>query len=65
MTDSERLARIEGKLDLALAAAAADRIETEKAKNDITWLKGGMTIVMSIILGVSGWLATQYLTPPP
>lgn len=63
MNDSERLTRIEAKLDLALASQASDRVEMEKSKTDIIWLKGGMAIVLSIILGVAGWLATQYLTP--
>lgn len=57
---TNRLTRIETKVDTILAQQVEDRISDGKTQTDVVWLKGGMTILMSIVLSGAGWLAMQY-----
>lgn len=56
----ERLVRIETKVDTVLGQMADSRVAAERTTTDVFWLKGGMAIVLSIILSCAGWLAMQF-----
>lgn len=49
-----RFDKLEAKLDTYTT-------ETIRNTSDLTWIKGGVTIALTSILGILGYLVVQYL----
>ncbi len=56
----ERMVRIETKVDMVLTQQIDDGKAAVRTETDVFWLKGGMSIVLTIIIGCASWLAMQY-----
>jgi hypothetical protein len=54
------LNRIEGKLDAVITRTSAHDTAIETAKNDITWLKGGASVLLTVLLGCASYVAMHY-----
>lgn len=57
-----RLDRIETKVDVLITSRTNDLVELEKTKVDMFWVKGGLAVVLSIILSGASWLAMEFFS---
>lgn len=58
-TTDKHLERIEAKVDRIDTKLDVLGSRTTRTETDITWVKGGLAIGLSIILAVAGYLVTR------